>query len=73
MVRRPNPANRRSSLLELTAEGRELLAAATPSFEDGLRSWLAGPLTAGSLEQLASTVALLRRTLEDAAAGTPAG
>ncbi|MCX5403798.1 MarR family winged helix-turn-helix transcriptional regulator [Streptomyces sp. NBC_00335] len=73
VVRRPNPANRRSSLLELTAEGRELLAAATPSFEDGLRSWLAGPLTAGSLEQLASTVALLRRTLEDAAAGTPAG
>lgn len=73
VVRRPNPSNRRSSLLELTPEGGDLLAAATPTFEDGLRSWLAGPLTAGSLEQLASSVALLRRALEDASAGTPAG
>ncbi|MER7723289.1 MarR family winged helix-turn-helix transcriptional regulator [Streptomyces sp. NPDC096323] len=73
VVRRPNPSNRRSSLLELTSEGGKLLAAATPTFEDGLRSWLAEPLTAGSLEQFASTVALLRRTLEDASAGMPAG
>ncbi|MFD5143610.1 MarR family winged helix-turn-helix transcriptional regulator [Streptomyces sp. NPDC058401] len=71
-VRRPHPGNRRSSLLELTPEGAALLAAATPTFEEGLRSLLAGPLTADSLEHLASTVALLRRTLEDAPAGTPA-
>ena len=31
--RRPNPANRRSSLLALTAEGRRLLDAATPTAE----------------------------------------
>lgn len=73
MVRRPNPSNRRSSLLELTPDGGKLLAAATPTFQDGLRSWLADPLTAGSLDQLASTVALLRKTLEDASAGMPAG
>ncbi|WP_370078341.1 MarR family winged helix-turn-helix transcriptional regulator [Streptacidiphilus sp. MAP12-16] len=73
VVRRPNPSNRRSSLLELTPDGGKLLAAATPTFEVGLRSWLAEPLPAGSLEQLASTVALLRRTLEDASAGMPAG
>ncbi len=73
VVRRPNPSNRRSSLLELTPDGDKLLAAATPTFEDGLRCWLAEPLTASSLEQLASTVALLRRTLEDASAGMPAG
>lgn len=73
VVRRPNPSNRRSSLLELTPDGGKLLAAATPTFEDGLRSWLAEPLTAGSLKQLASTLALLRRTLEDASAGMPAG
>ncbi|WP_327302763.1 MarR family winged helix-turn-helix transcriptional regulator [Streptomyces sp. NBC_01298] len=73
VVRRPHPANRRSSLLELTPEGRERLAAATPTFEDGLRSWLTGPLTAGSLEGFAATLALLRGTLQDASAGTPAG
>ncbi|WP_329528588.1 MarR family winged helix-turn-helix transcriptional regulator [Streptomyces sp. NBC_01462] len=73
VVRRPNPSNRRSSLLELTPDGGKLLAAATPTFQDGLRSWLADPLTAGSLDQLASTVALLRKTLEDASAGMPAG
>ncbi|MEU8894119.1 MarR family transcriptional regulator [Streptomyces sp. NPDC048442] len=73
VVRRPNPSNRRSSLLELTPEGGKLLAAATPTFEDGLHSWLAEPLTAGALEQLASTVAVLRKTLEDASAGMPAG
>ncbi|MFE4260687.1 MarR family winged helix-turn-helix transcriptional regulator [Streptomyces sp. NPDC056883] len=69
VVRRPNPENRRSSLLELTPEGAGLLAAATPTLEDGLRSLLAEPLTAGALEQLASTVALLRRSLEGATAG----
>ncbi|WP_329562445.1 MarR family winged helix-turn-helix transcriptional regulator [Kitasatospora sp. NBC_01266] len=73
VVRRPNPSNRRSSLLELTPDGGRLLAAATPTFEDGLRSWLAEPLTTGSLERLASTLALLRGTLEDASAGMPAG
>ncbi|MET7457801.1 MarR family winged helix-turn-helix transcriptional regulator [Streptomyces sp. NPDC005574] len=73
VVRRPNPSNRRSSLLELTLAGRKVLAAATPTFEDGLRSWLADLLTADSLEQLASTVGLLRRALEEASAGTPAG
>ncbi|TGB10709.1 MarR family transcriptional regulator [Streptomyces palmae] len=73
VVRRPNPSNRRSSLLELTPEGGRLLAAATPTFEDGLRHWLAEPLTADSLEQLASTLNLLRKTMEDASAGTPAG
>ncbi|MFT2019343.1 MarR family winged helix-turn-helix transcriptional regulator [Streptomyces sp. 796.1] len=71
VVRRPNPSNRRSSLLELTPAGSALLAAATPTFDDGLRHWLAGPLTAGSLEQLASTLALLRGTMEDASAGMP--
>ncbi|WP_407836255.1 MarR family winged helix-turn-helix transcriptional regulator [Streptomyces sp. DSM 116496] len=70
VVRRPNPENRRSSLLELTPEGAGLLAAATPTFEDGLRSLLAEPLTPGALEQLASTVALLRRSLEGAPGGT---
>ncbi|MFD8214814.1 MarR family winged helix-turn-helix transcriptional regulator [Streptomyces sp. NPDC059697] len=44
--RRPNPQNRRSSLLALTEAGRRLLDAATPTFENALRTWLADPLTA---------------------------
>ncbi|WP_327065863.1 MarR family winged helix-turn-helix transcriptional regulator [Kitasatospora sp. NBC_01250] len=71
--RRPNPSNRRSSLLGLTAAGEQLLAAATATFEDGLRSWLTEPLGAQSLDQLATTVALLRQTLEQARVGMPTG
>ncbi|WP_329561009.1 MarR family winged helix-turn-helix transcriptional regulator [Kitasatospora sp. NBC_01266] len=71
--RRPNPSNRRSSLLALTEAGAGLLGAATVTFEDGLRNWLADPLSARSLDQLASTVALLRRTVEDARVGMPTG
>jgi DNA-binding MarR family transcriptional regulator len=71
--RRPNPQNRRSSLLALTEAGRRLLDAATPTFENELRTWLADPLTARSLEQLATTVARLRGTIEDARVGMPTG
>ena len=71
--RRPNPANRRSSLLALTAAGRQLLDAATPTVESELRTWLAGPLPARSLDELASAVARLRQVMEDARAGTPTG
>ncbi|GAA3431785.1 MarR family winged helix-turn-helix transcriptional regulator [Kutzneria kofuensis] len=71
--RRPNPENRRSSLLELTDTGRQLLDAAAPTFERELGAWLADPITARSLTQLASTIAVLRRTVEDARAGMPSG
>jgi len=71
--RRPNPANRRSSLLALTAAGRQLLDAATPTVESELRTWLAGPLSAQSLDELAAAVARLRQVMEDARAGTPTG
>jgi MarR family multiple antibiotic resistance transcriptional regulator len=73
LVRRPNPENRRSSLIELTAEGRRLLAAATPTVEDGLRTWLAAPLTGRSVEQLAAALSTLRRTVELARVGMPTG
>jgi DNA-binding MarR family transcriptional regulator len=71
--RRPNPANRRSSLIALTSEGRKLLTAATPTFEDGLRRWLSGPLSGRALDQLATAVATLRRNMEQAQAGVPTG
>jgi DNA-binding MarR family transcriptional regulator len=71
--RRPNPANRRSSLLALTAAGRQLLDAATPTVQSELCTWLAGPLSPRSLDELASAVARLRQVMEDARAGTPTG
>ncbi|SFJ44281.1 MarR family winged helix-turn-helix transcriptional regulator [Amycolatopsis sacchari] len=71
--RRPNPANRRSSLLGLTEEGRKLLDTATETFEDELSTWLDEPLTARSLDQFAATLARLRRTVEDAGVGLPRG
>lgn len=71
--RRPNPENRRSSLLGLTASGRQVLDAATPTFEDELRRRLADPLTARALDQLAATVARLRGAVEDAGVGQPTG
>ncbi|WP_232246670.1 MarR family winged helix-turn-helix transcriptional regulator [Kitasatospora mediocidica] len=71
--RRPNPQNRRSSLLGLTEAGRALLDAATPTFENELRTWLGDPLTPKALDQLAAAVALLRETLEDARVGMPTG
>jgi len=71
--RRPNPANRRSSLLELTEDGRRLLDEATMTFEAGLRTWMAEPLTGPALDQLAEALAVLRKTVQDARAGTPAG
>ena len=73
LARRPNPENRRSSLIELTATGRRLLAAATPTFEDGLRTWLAGPLTGRSIDQLATALSTLRQAVEQARIGMPTG
>jgi MarR family multiple antibiotic resistance transcriptional regulator len=71
--RKPNPANRRSSLLALTPAGKRLLDAATPTFENELRTWLADPLAARALDQLATTLGRLRTTAEDAHIGTPTG
>ncbi len=71
--RLPNPNNRRSSLLVLTEAGKRLLHAATPTFENELRTWLADPLTTRTLAELASSVAVLRQTVEDARVGMPTG
>jgi DNA-binding MarR family transcriptional regulator len=57
--RRPNPEDRRSSLLELTPAGRKVLRAATKAFDDELERRLGG-LTPRAVEQLLSTLTRLR-------------
>ncbi|WP_205751803.1 MarR family winged helix-turn-helix transcriptional regulator [Cryptosporangium phraense] len=67
--RRPNPENRRSSLLEVTPAGRVKLEAATVTFQDALEKWLDNP----AIEQLAASLAVLRGELEAADVGRPIG
>jgi DNA-binding MarR family transcriptional regulator len=57
--RRPNPDDRRSSLLELTPAGRNLLHDASAAFDDELARRLGG-LSPRAVEQLLSTVTRLR-------------
>lgn len=61
-TRRPHPADRRSSIVELTASGRELVMEAGPVFDRELATRLAGPLPDTALGHLASALATLRAT-----------
>lgn len=64
--RRPNPDDRRSSLLELTPAGRRLFAEAGAAFEDELDRWFRTALPERTLRQFAATLARLRAAHEDA-------
>jgi MarR family transcriptional regulator, organic hydroperoxide resistance regulator len=58
--RLPNPADRRSSLLELTPEGRRVLDEARVIFDDELERWLGSAVPERTLRQFAATLARLR-------------
>ncbi len=58
--RLPNPADRRSSLLELTPEGRRLLAEAGRAVDEELQRWLAAAVPERTLRQFAATLSRLR-------------
>jgi MarR family transcriptional regulator, organic hydroperoxide resistance regulator len=58
--RLPNPADRRSSLLELTPEGRRLLVAAGAAFDEELQRLLGAAVPERTLRQFAATLARLR-------------
>jgi MarR family transcriptional regulator, organic hydroperoxide resistance regulator len=58
--RLPNPADRRSSLLELTAEGRRVLASAEVAFDEELERWLGRAVPERTLRQFAATLSRLR-------------
>jgi DNA-binding MarR family transcriptional regulator len=62
-VRRPNPDDARSSLLDLTRAGQRLLLNAQRSFEDELAASLGLALRAQRLASLASAVRDVRRHL----------
>ena len=59
--RTANPSDRRSSLVELTSAGADVLAAATPTVEAELQTWVG---SAPALEQLATSLSMLRRRAE---------
>src|ERR1035437_55568 len=60
-VRRANPADRRSSIVELTQVGRDLLATASVVFDEELEAFFRAPLPAADLDGLGAALATLRR------------
>jgi DNA-binding MarR family transcriptional regulator len=60
-ARHPNPADRRSSVLELTAAGQELLATAGVVFDEELETFFRDPLSTTALDDLAAALATVRR------------
>lgn len=65
-IRRPNPLDRRSSIVELTPAGQELLKTAGAVFDQELETFFRVPLSERSLGQLAAALATAR------SAATPA-
>ncbi|MFC8733734.1 MarR family winged helix-turn-helix transcriptional regulator [Luteimicrobium sp. NPDC057192] len=73
-VRRvPNPDDRRSSLIELTATGAALVVEARRTFDARLRELLEPALAPGEVAVVASALARLRGSLEEARVGLPVG
>jgi MarR family transcriptional regulator, organic hydroperoxide resistance regulator len=60
--RLPNPADRRSSLLELTPRGRSILADAAVAFDQELQYRLGTAVPERTLRQFAATLSRLRTT-----------
>jgi DNA-binding MarR family transcriptional regulator len=58
--RLPNPADRRSSLLELTPKGKSMLDSAGVAFDEELQTWLGSVVPERTLRQFASTLSRLR-------------
>jgi len=65
-ARRANPDDRRSSIIELTAAGRRVLAKATRVFEEELRTRIGSAVPERSLQQFYATLVKLRSANLDA-------
>lgn len=72
LIRRPNPANRRSTILTLTDRGRALIDAADRTFHERLAELLA-PVPPEQLAASAAALSQLRAALERDGLGTPTG
>ena len=73
VARRPNPADRRSSLLELTDEGAGLAEAAGRSFAERVAELIGGALDESRTAAVAQALSLLRAALERDQIGMPTG
>ena len=69
----PHPDDRRSSQLELTEAGRELLTAAEQTATRRVEELVAGALSPGQVAAAAEALDVLRQALQQARVGTPAG
>jgi MarR family transcriptional regulator, organic hydroperoxide resistance regulator len=72
-ARRANPSDRRSSIVELTPGGMELLRTATPVFDRELDRLLRTPLPGTALTHLADALSTLRRSAAAQAVSPAAG
>jgi MarR family transcriptional regulator, multiple antibiotic resistance protein MarR len=73
MERRPNPANRRSSLLALTPAGESVVSRAEPAWQAAIQEILGGAVTPDELTALSLALSALRSDLERRHLGLPAG
>ncbi|WP_043677063.1 MarR family winged helix-turn-helix transcriptional regulator [Streptomyces xylophagus] len=72
-LRQPNPSDRRSSLLALTDDGRQLVDAAEVTFAQRLAELTADALKASQMTAAAQALSELRSALERDQIGTPTG
>lgn len=73
VVRDPNPADGRSSLVSLTRAGEALVSQAEATFRDYLDELLSRTLTSEQLASAGRALAELRRNLEGSRIGLPIG
>lgn len=71
--RRPNPADRRSSIVALTARGQQLLETGGAVFDAELELRLREPLSVSALTQFGRTLGALRRASSAADTGANPG
>ena len=71
--RRPNPANRRSSLLALTPAGESAVSRAEPAWQTAIQEFLGQAVTPEDLTALSRALGALRSDLERRRLGLPAG
>jgi MarR family transcriptional regulator, multiple antibiotic resistance protein MarR len=71
--RRPNPANRRSSLLALTPAGESAVSRAEPAWQTAIQEFLGQAVTPEDLTALSLALSALRSDLERRRLGLPAG